>query len=65
MTKFCITCKAEGHTYLECERVPFFNLFSAAIGVPVLCGKQPDELAEELRAIEREQSTDHDELDAQ
>jgi hypothetical protein len=33
MTKYCITCKQDGHTYLECPRVNFFDLFGSALGL--------------------------------
>ena len=56
MTKFCVTCKAEGHTYLECPRVDFFSLLEAAFGFePVPIGGQSREsLVRELAAIEAE-----------
>jgi hypothetical protein len=45
-TKYCITCNRDGHTYLECDRVNFFDFVGAAFGLPSLTsGKTPEQIA--------------------
>jgi len=47
ITKSCISCDKDGHTYLECEEVPFFGLVAVAFGLPTkpFCGLTEGELA--------------------
>lgn len=50
ITQFCISCNQEGHTYLECEAVPFFGLVAGAFGLPTkpFCGLDEGELIEQI-----------------
>ena len=51
MTKHCITCEQDGHTYLECERLNFFDLFSAAARLPsISTGESAQELQDRVKA---------------
>lgn len=50
MPKFCITCKEDGHTYLECRKAPFATIFAGAFGLPDLFGDQ-DRVEKNLREI--------------
>lgn len=53
ITKHCISCREDGHTYLECPRVSFGALMCGAFGIPVLFGQTPEEAAAELAKIAR------------
>ena len=33
ITKFCITCEREGHTYLECPELSFGDILCSAFGI--------------------------------
>ena len=61
MEKTCITCSADGHTYLECPRVNFADLLCAALGAPNLstgenAAQQQSRITKELEAIEAERN---------
>lgn len=49
--KRCITCDGEGHTYMECPRVPFGILAAGAMGASV---PDREQYEAELRKIEAE-----------
>ena len=34
MDNFCISCGKDGHTYIDCEIVPFFETLSNAMTLP-------------------------------
>lgn len=40
LTKFCVSCKKDGHTYLECREQPFADMLCQAFGVPNLLTQQ-------------------------
>ena len=47
--RLCITCGEEGHTYLECPKVNFFDLFAASFGLPdITTGESADELRDRV-----------------
>ena len=52
--KKCITCGADGHTYIECPRAPFATIVAGAMGVPPMGGPSLQDTARELRKIEAE-----------
>jgi hypothetical protein len=51
ITKHCITCKQDGHTYLECPSLNFFDLFAASMGLPKLdTGESAQQLQDQVKA---------------
>lgn len=34
ITKSCVSCGEDGHTYLECKKVPFIGLVAETFGLP-------------------------------
>jgi hypothetical protein len=51
MKKFCITCEEEGHTYLECKKVGFFDLIAGCVGVPLPSGKTTEQLKKDIQDL--------------
>lgn len=49
---FCISCKEEGHTYIECPRLPLLSLLQETAGIEPLVGPSRAEMQKSLRAIE-------------
>ena len=43
--KECTTCGENGHTYLECPKVPFGFLMAGAFGVPMIDGGEAEYVA--------------------
>ena len=45
ITKFCVTCEQDGHTYLECPEVSFLDMFMGSINMPnLMTGESANEL---------------------
>lgn len=42
MGKHCISCKQDGHTYLECKTLNFWGLVAGAFGVPMSSAERED-----------------------
>ena len=38
--KFCVSCNRSGHTYQECDCIPFGGLLCGALGLPDILGDQ-------------------------
>jgi hypothetical protein len=54
--KHCISCHQDGHTYLECESIPFGQLMAKAMGVPDIMGTIPaSQLIENIEKAKRYQ----------
>jgi hypothetical protein len=51
MMKYCISCHQEGHTYLECQSIDFFDLIACAFQLPVAVDKA--KLAAEIEKAKR------------
>lgn len=47
----CVSCDEDGHTYLECQKLPFFSLAAYAFGVAPLGGPSREELAVEIQKL--------------
>ena len=53
--KYCITCNQTGHTYLECNQVPFVELFARAFNVePVISTLSKEELMKNIEEIRKD-----------
>jgi hypothetical protein len=52
--KHCILCDHPGHHYDACPRVSFWDLVAGTFGLQMPSGKSTSEVADELRALERD-----------
>ena len=51
LIKHCITCRKDGHTYLECPEVNFFSVFCGAVGVEPIIGPSLKDTSEGIARI--------------
>jgi hypothetical protein len=51
--KHCISCHQEGHTYLECQSINFFDLIACAFQLPIVQSVDKAKLADELEKAAR------------
>ena len=68
IVKSCITCGEDGHTYVECPKVPFGFLMADAFGVPSLhndeeCRANLQQLYDEEQGIGRIMPSEEDRPD--
>ena len=56
ITQQCITCGESGHTYIDCPRAPFAEIFAGAFGLTDLSGRRR-EVAKNLDQLSRPKRT--------
>lgn len=58
LTPHCVMCREDGHTYMECPRVNFWDLTAGVFGLAMPSGKSTAEVAAELQKLNNEQRGD-------
>lgn len=53
ITKHCVSCGEDGHTYLECNKIPFIGMVSELFGLPTkpFCGLDEQDIFENINEI--------------
>ena len=53
ITKHCVSCGKAGHTYLECEKLPFMGMVASAFGLPSkpYCGLDEQQIIENIKEV--------------